>query len=69
MDWSRVVEWGFEAILAGCAVYGAQSLKAMRDSVDYLNKQMATIIERDVWHTKWLEKHDEDIRDIRGSLK
>jgi hypothetical protein len=69
MDWQKFVQWAFEGLLAGTVIYGVSSvtntLKAMQSSIEKLNSQMAIIIERDVWHTKWLEKHDEEIREIR----
>jgi hypothetical protein len=68
MEWPKFVEWAFQAILAGSAIYGAQSLKGLRESIDELNKQMAVILERDTWHTKWLEKHDSEIKDIKEQI-
>lgn len=66
MDWSHFVEWAFQAVLAGCAIYASQAMKGLKESIEELNKQMATIIERDVWHTKWLERLDVEINDIKN---
>jgi hypothetical protein len=65
MDVDALVRWAFEAVLAGCAVYVAQVLSQLKASVDELNTQMSTILERDRWHQSWLERHDDEIHEIR----
>ena len=67
MEWDLFLNWAFEGLLAGCAIYGANTMRELCKSVEKLNSQMAAIIERDVWHTKWLEKHDDEIERLRHS--
>lgn len=61
MNWSSFLEWAFQALSAGCIGYAAYCMGQLKASVEELNRQMAVILERDVWHTKWLEKHDQEI--------
>lgn len=61
MEWREFAEWALQAALAGGVCYAAAMLSQMRKSVEQLNSQMGVILERDVWHQRWLEKHDEEI--------
>lgn len=76
MDWPQFAAWGFQSLIAGVIIYGvnratgaltdiSERMASISDSVDDLNKQMAVIIERDQWHTKWLERHDDEIKNIK----
>lgn len=67
MSVSELITWGFQGLLAGTVLYAARSLKGMQDSIDTLNKQVAVILERNDWHTRWLEKHDEQIENIKAN--
>lgn len=67
MDWNQFFGWGFQAMIAGGVGYAAYCMGQVKVSIEELNKQMAIIIERDVWHTKWLERHDAEIKDIKNN--
>ena len=49
MEFSQFVEWVFYGLIGGCFVYGVSLLSKLKDSIDILNIQMATIIEKTHW--------------------
>lgn len=65
MDFNKFIEWAFQGLLAGAAVYGVNVLSSIKNSVNELNAKIAIIIEKTAWHEKWLEKHDEEIKKIK----
>lgn len=72
MDFNKFVEWAFQALIIGVAAYGVNVLASVKNSivdldksVNELNSKIATIIEKVTWHEKWLEKHDEEILNLR----
>ena len=66
MDFAKFVEWAFYGIVGGCSVYGVNVLAQLKDSVSSLNEKMAAIIERTTNHEKRLDKHDEQIENLRN---
>jgi hypothetical protein len=70
MEWQTFAEWALQGILAGGVTYAAWVLGKLNNSIQTLNQQMAVILERDQWHTKWLERHDLEIKELeRKALK
>lgn len=67
MDFSKFVEWAFQAILLGIAAYGASAIGGIKNSVNELNTKIGIIIEKTQWHEKWLERHDEEIQKIKDN--
>lgn len=72
MDFSKFIEWSYQALIIGVAAYGVNVLASIKGSivdldksVNELNSKIATIIEKVTWHEKWLEKHDEEILNLR----
>lgn len=58
------IQWGLQALLGGAVVYAAAKLSKITDSVDDLNKSIATILERTSWHEKELNKQDDRISSL-----
>lgn len=65
MDFSKFIEWAFQALVVGIAAYGVGVLSSLKNSVNELNNKIATIIEKVTWHEKWLERHDDEITNLR----
>lgn len=65
MDFSKFIEWAFQALVVGIAAYGVGILAGLKNSVNELNNKIATIIEKVTWHEKWLERHDDEITNLR----
>lgn len=65
MEFSKFVEWAFLAIISGAAVIAVGILSSLKNSVNELNQKIATIIEKVTWHEKWLERHDDEITNLR----
>lgn len=75
MEWQQFVGWGFQSMIAGGVIFTVTRATAalsqisdrmdrISDSVDSLNVQMAVIIERDQHHTKILERHESELKNL-----
>lgn len=62
MNFSNFIEWAFQGLIAGAVVYGVNALSKLRDSIEELNSKIATILEKNIWHERALEDHDDRIR-------
>ncbi len=65
MDFSKFIEWAFLGIISGAAIFAVGILASLKNSVNELNNKIATIIEKVTWHEKWLERHDDEITNLR----
>ena len=60
ITFERFIEWAFLGILGACA-------PAIVILLWGLNNKIAIIIEKVAWHEKWLEKHDDEIKNMKKS--
>ncbi len=58
MDFGHFIEWAFYGIVGSCAVAGVAILSK-------LSHQIAVLLEKVAWHEKWLERHDDEIQEVR----
>lgn len=58
MNFQIFVEWVFYGIVGGSCVYGVAILWHLKNSIDNLNLQVATIIEKSNWFQKELDRLD-----------
>lgn len=58
MNFQIFVEWVFYGIVGGACVYGVAILSHLKTSIDNLNLQVATIIEKSNWFQKELDRLD-----------
>lgn len=68
-DLNGLISWAFQGLVAGGIIYAAGSLTKMRESVESLNKSIATIIEKMEWHQKEIENHDSRITSLETSKR
>lgn len=57
-QWIEFVQWGFYAMITGCAILAVQNLKEMKNSIIDLTKSMAQVIERQSWQEKEIDRLD-----------
>ena len=60
MEFAKFVEWAFYGIVGGCSVVGVRTLSE-------LNVKIAVIIERMSNHEKRLDKHEEQIEELKNN--
>lgn len=65
MDFSKFIEWTFYGVIGFSSVFAVSILSSLKNSVNELNNKIATIIEKVTWHEKWLERHDDEITNLR----
>jgi hypothetical protein len=58
MEFKDFIEWAFPALIAGAVIYGVDLLRQLKNSIDALNVNVGTLVERSAWHEKELEKLD-----------
>ena len=64
MDWLQAKD-AILCFLAGAGLYVMRDeLHKLRESIEDLNGNMATLVERTMNHEKLLERHDERIGDL-----
>lgn len=66
MDFQKFVEWTFYSLLGGMAVYVVHQISELTNSVVELNKNLAVILEKMLWHDKMLDKHDAEIENLKS---
>lgn len=65
MIFAQFVEWAFYGIVGGSMVYGVTILGNMKKSIDDLNAHVVRILEKTAWHEKWLQRHDDEISNLK----
>lgn len=60
------VAWAFQGVITGAIIYGVGEIKGLRGSIESLNAQLATIIEKTTWHQKELDRHEERIHALES---
>lgn len=67
-DWNNVLDWAAKAVLGLIISQGVKVLSEMKKSVDKLNVQVGTIIERTDWHSKEIDRLDARVNrmEVRG---
>lgn len=58
MEFKSFIEWSFLGIIG----LSAPAIVALMWK---MNDKLAVIIEKVAWHEKWLERHDEDIKNLK----
>lgn len=73
MDWPQTAQYIFYGLLSGAAYLAVytmngfkDSLENLKDSVIELNKNVATVIEKTAWHEKVLDRHEEELNNLRN---
>lgn len=71
MEFAQFLDWAFKALLTGVAIYLANIVSTMRDSIDGLHKAVAVEIEKANWimlmidkTEKRLDKIEERVSDV-----
>lgn len=62
MKFDKFVEWAFYGIIGTAAILGVEILSDLNKSVNQLNIQMATVIEKNNWVMRTLESQDARIQ-------
>ena len=69
MDFNGFIHWAFQGLLAGVFIWGVQVMRdaitRLNDSVEKLHIKVAEVIEKTSWHEKWLERHEDDIKELK----
>lgn len=60
--WFEFIQYGFYALMSVVGTYGVTILNSMRRSIDTLNTQVATIIEKNRWYEKELVRLEDRIK-------
>jgi hypothetical protein len=68
MDWLVAKDSILSFLTAGGIYFVAKELHNVRTSIDTLNKMFATLMERTSAHKDILDRHEEEIRDLRDSI-
>ena len=70
-DWNIILDWIAKAVLCVIVSQGVKILSDMKKSVDKLNVQVGTIIERTEWHSKEIDRLDTRMNrlEVRGHSK
>ncbi len=58
MTWQEFLPWAFQGLLGGILVYTVSVLRDIKKSIDLLNVNMATIVEKTAWHEREIYKMD-----------
>ena len=69
MDFSKFVEWVFYGVLGFCALFSVGILASLKNSVSELNTKIGIIIEKTIWIEKTLDRHQNEIENIKCKRK
>lgn len=69
MEFGKFIEWAFYGIVGFSSMYAVSVLSSLKNSVSELNGKIGIIIEKTAWHEKWLEKHENELYQMRVSKK
>lgn len=61
LTFDKLKDWAFLGLLT----IATSILYEMKKSVETLNTQVATVIEKSVWHEKLLNRHENEIRALQ----
>lgn len=64
MNYLQFFEYIFYGLLSFCALYITSTLSKLKDSVDKLNGNFATLIEKTTWHEKQLDKLEDRLNNL-----
>lgn len=64
MTFREFVSWGFQGLIGLFIMYGVTMLGDLTKSVNELNKNVAVIVEKNLWHEKLLENHNARLRTL-----
>lgn len=59
IQYQDFIQWLFYGVVGGSAIYGVQILGKMKESIDSLNINVATLLERSASHEKRIERLEE----------
>jgi hypothetical protein len=62
---AELIQVAFYGLISIVAVYLANVLGKLKESVDVLNVSIAVVIEKIANHEKRLDRHDVDIKDLK----
>lgn len=65
IEWQEFLRWAFYGGLGWVAYRGVTILDQVKESIQTLNTQIAVVIEKTTQHEKRLDKHDEQIEELR----
>lgn len=65
LEFMEFVSYIFYGILGSSAILSVNILTRLSRAVEDLNVKLAVLIEKTAGHEKWLEKHDNEIGDLR----
>lgn len=61
-NFSEFAHWLFYALMSGISVYGVKILSDMKSSIETLNIQVATVIERNNWQQKQVDDLEDRVK-------
>jgi len=65
----QFIQWGFYALLSGVALYAVKVLSKLEDSVEQLNVNFASMLEKDKTHERDISRHDAEFIRIDDRLR
>lgn len=65
IEFEQFVQWTFYGLLSGVAIYAAKTLGKLRESVEFLNVQIAVILTKSDGYEKTLAKHGDEIEKLK----
>lgn len=69
MDFVKFVEWCFYGVIAFAALFAVNILSSLKNSVNELNTKIGIIIEKTIWIEKTLDRHQNEIENIKCKHK
>jgi hypothetical protein len=66
MSFVEFVQWCFYGLISGALIYGVNTLKSLKESVDTLNISVGRIVEKTQWHEKELERLHDRVKDLEA---
>jgi hypothetical protein len=62
MEFSHFVEWTFYGIVGAGVTFIASAIWSIKTTLNVL-------VEKSQWHERWLERHDDELKELRGHSK
>jgi hypothetical protein len=65
MEFKDFMLWVFYGVIGFSAISAVTILSSLKNSVGELNNKISVIIEKTIWHEKWLERHEKELQSLK----